>query len=92
VGGTLGTIAIRVLIVWIYNNTNASLFACIVFHALYNTGRVLFPHGAGLNPLVDHPAIHYSVLAITALVVALLRDAKTMVKYRLNAIDNSITN
>jgi membrane protease YdiL (CAAX protease family) len=80
--GTLGTVAIRVLLVWIYNNTNASLFACIMFHTLYNTGRVLFPHSANLNPLVDYPAIHYSVLAGTALVVALLWDSRTLTKFR----------
>jgi membrane protease YdiL (CAAX protease family) len=80
--GTLGTVAIRVLIVWIYNNTNASLFACIMFHAMYNTGRPLFPHSASLNPLVDYPAIHYSVLAVTALIVALLWDSRTMTKFR----------
>lgn len=40
---TLGTVAVRVLIVWIYNNTGESLFACILFHALLNVGRPLFP-------------------------------------------------
>ncbi len=80
--GTIGTIAIRVILVWIYNNTNASLFACIVTHALYNTGRVLFPHDANLNPLVDHPAIHYSVIAIVVLVIALVWDKKTLSRLR----------
>jgi membrane protease YdiL (CAAX protease family) len=68
--GTLGTVAVRVLIVWIYSNTNVSLFACIAFHALYNTGRPLFPHDHTLNPLVDYPAIHYGVIAVIALLVA----------------------
>jgi membrane protease YdiL (CAAX protease family) len=32
VWGTLSTVAIRILIIWIYNNTGRSLFACILFH------------------------------------------------------------
>lgn len=69
--GTIGTVAIRVIIVWIYKNTNASLFACILFHALYNLGRALFPHNSTLNPLVDVPAVHYGVTALIAVVIAL---------------------
>jgi membrane protease YdiL (CAAX protease family) len=81
--GTLGTVAFRIILVWIYNNTNASLFACIVFHALYNTGRVIFPQGNGLNPLVDHPAVHYLVIAVIALAIIALFDARTMQKIKI---------
>lgn len=71
--GTLGTIFFRVLIVWIYNNSGASLFACILFHALYNLGRAVFPHDETSNPLVDYPQIHY--LVITAFAVATINVA-----------------
>lgn len=81
--GTIGTIAVRVILVWVYNNTNASLFACIVTHALYNTGRVLFPHDANLNPLVDYPAIHYSVIAVVALIIVLAWDKESLSRFRL---------
>ena len=37
--GTIGTIAMRILIIWLYNNTGKSLFACIIFHSLYNLGN-----------------------------------------------------
>lgn len=36
----LGAAAVRVLIVWLYNNSARSVFAVILFHALLNTGRI----------------------------------------------------
>ncbi len=80
--GTLGTVAVRVLIVWIYNNTAKSLFACILFHAFLNLGRPLFPKDELHNPLVDYPEIHYSLIAITAAVVIFLWGSKTLARYR----------
>jgi uncharacterized protein len=79
---TLGTVAVRVLIVWIYNNTGKSLFACILFHTMLNVGRPLFPKDDLHNPLVDYPEIHYSVIAITAVVVVFLWGAKTLARYK----------
>ena len=80
--GTLGTVAVRVLIVWLYNNTQTSLFACILFHTILNLGRPLFPADETHNPLVDYPAIHYSVLAIVAGIVVFLWGSKTLARYR----------
>jgi uncharacterized protein len=79
---TLGTVGVRVLIVWIYNNTGRSVFACILFHTMLNLGRPLFPANSTHNPLVDYPAIHYSVLAIAGIVVAFLWGSKTLTRYR----------
>lgn len=88
--GTLGTVAVRVLIVWIYNNTSKSLFACILFHTMLNLGRPLFPKDQTHNPLVDYPEIHYSVLAVTAIIVVFLWGAKTLARYKYiqTALDN----
>ena len=80
--GTLGTIAVRVLIVWMYNNTGKSLFACILFHALLNLGRVLFPKDATHNPLVDYPDIHYSTIAVTAVLIVFLWGSKTLAQFK----------
>ena len=55
--GMLGTVAVRILIVWLYNNTQKSLFACILFHTMMNLGRPLFPADQAHNPLVDYPFI-----------------------------------
>lgn len=79
---TLGTIAVRVLIVWIFNNTQKSLFVCILFHTMMNLGRPLFPKDETHNPLVDYPEIHYSVIALIALIVILLWDAQTLRKFK----------
>ncbi len=79
---TLGTVAVRVLIVWIYNNTGKSLFACILFHTMLNLGRPLFPRDDIHNPLVDYPEIHYSLIAIVAVTVVILWGSKTLARYR----------
>jgi uncharacterized protein len=79
---TLGTVAVRVLIVWIYNNTGKSLFACILFHTLLNVGRPLFPRDEIHNPLVDYPYIHYSIIAIATVIVIFLWGSKTLARYR----------
>ncbi|WP_201322618.1 CPBP family intramembrane glutamic endopeptidase [Pseudanabaena sp. lw0831] len=79
---TLGTVAVRVLIVWIYNNTGESLFACILFHTLLNVGRLLFPRDGIHNPLVDYPEVHYSIMAIAAFIVVFLWGSKTLAQYR----------
>ncbi len=80
--GTLGTVAARVLIVWIYNNTGKSLFACILFHTFMNLGRPLFPKDGIHNLLVDYPQVHYSIIAITAVIVIFLWGSKTLTQYR----------
>lgn len=80
--GTLGTVAVRVLIVWIYNNTGKSLFACILFHTMLNLGRPLFPKDEIHNPLVDYPYIHYSFFALTAVIIVFFWGSKTLARYR----------
>jgi len=88
--GTLGTVAVRVLIVWLYYNTQKSLFACILFHTILNIGRPLFPADLTHNPLVDYPAIHYSVLAIVAILIVFLWGSKTLTRYRYHAKPHTI--
>lgn len=79
---TLGTVAVRILIVWIFSNTQKSLFACIMFHTMMNLGRPLFPKDEIHNPLVDYPYIHYSVIAVIALIVIFLWSSKTLSKFK----------
>jgi membrane protease YdiL (CAAX protease family) len=80
--GMLGTVAVRVLIVWLYNNTGKSLLACILFHTMLNVGRPLFPKDEMCNPLVDYPEIHYSMIAVIAVIVIFLWDSRTLARYR----------
>ena len=79
---TLGTVAVRILIVWIFNNTQNSLFACIMFHTMMNLGRPLFPKDEIHNPLVDYPYIHYSVVAVIAFIVIFLWGSKTLSEFK----------
>ena len=81
--GTIGTIAVRVLIVWIYNNTDKSLFACILFHTSLNIGRIMFPTDNNHNPLVDYPYVHYTVISTLTIIIILLWDRETFSKCKL---------
>jgi membrane protease YdiL (CAAX protease family) len=50
---SLSAVAIRILIVWIYNNTGRSVFAAILFHDMTNLSWALFPnYGSGYDPFV----------------------------------------
>lgn len=86
--GTLSTISFRILIVWLYNNTGKSVFAAILFHAVANTGRSMFPGGRSAYELGD-AAIGYGLIAITALIVVFLWGSKTLARFRYNRVLNS---
>lgn len=50
---SLYSVALRILIVWIYNNTGRSLFAAALVHAMDNVSWSLFPNfGTGFDPRV----------------------------------------
>jgi len=51
-------IAVRVLIVWIYDNTGRSVFAASVFHAMVNITWQLFPiDGSYFDPRITSPIV-----------------------------------
>lgn len=59
---TLFTVALRVLLVWIYNNTAQSVFAAALFHAVSNVCTVLFPADFQiLGPVVAVEAVVVTV-------------------------------
>lgn len=70
----LYTVAGRVLIVWIYNNTFHSLFAAAVYHAMSNVSIYLFP---GTDVSFD-PRIVGSMVAAIAVVVTLVWGPRTL--------------
>lgn len=79
--GTLMTISFRILTVWLYNNTGNSVFAAILFHAVTNTGRSVFPGGRSAYELGD-AAIGYGIITITAIIVVFLWGPKTLARFR----------
>ncbi len=74
----LGSISVRILTVWLYNNTGRSLFAAIVFHAMNNLSFALFPnYGSHWDP-----AVAGVITATVAVIVTFLWGPKTLARYR----------
>lgn len=74
----LYSIALRILIVWIFNNTGGSVFAVIVFHAMDNVSFVMFPD---YNSYYD-PFYVFIPAALTALLVIFVWGPRTLAHYR----------
>ncbi len=68
-GQFVGSIALRVLIVWLYNATGGSVLAAVLFHDMINVGEFLFPnYGSHYDP-----GVTAAILALVAALVTLLR-------------------
>jgi membrane protease YdiL (CAAX protease family) len=80
-GGVILAVSFRILTVWLYNNTGNSVFAAILFHAVTNTGRSIFPGSRSTFELYDG-AIGYGLIAITAVIVVFLWGPKTLARFR----------
>jgi membrane protease YdiL (CAAX protease family) len=64
-----GTVATRVIYVWIYNNTNRSVFSAILFHDIDNLCWLTFPVGGSyFDPRVTSPIL--VCVAVTVIVVS----------------------
>jgi len=85
--GSLGTIAFRIIFVWLYNNSNKCLFSCIALHCLYNTGRVFFPSNSQNNPLVAQPMVHYSAIVLLAIIIIIIYGQKTLTHFVIKKIE-----
>lgn len=74
----IGTIFLRVIMVWIFNNTEKSVFAMILFHSMINISPYLIPNnGSHYNPII------FTVLVIfTAIIITYLWGTKTLAKYK----------
>ena len=74
----LATVGLRVLIVWIFNNTSQSVFAAIVFHAMINVCDFMFPnYGSDYNP-----EVFAIIIGIIAAAVVILWGPGTLARYR----------
>jgi len=81
VWGTLFTIGIRILVVWLYNNAGKSIFVVILLHAIGNTARSIFPGGRPAFEL-SNASIGYSMVVIASIVVVFLWGSQTLSRYR----------
>jgi hypothetical protein len=72
----IGTVGLRVLTVWIYNNTSKSVFAAAVFHAVCNVSWQLFPiAGSAYDARVTGP-----LEALAAVTVVIVWGAETLAR------------
>lgn len=75
---SLYSIALRILIVWIYNNTGKSVFAAIMVHTMDNVSWSLFPNfGTAYDPLFT--AIFAGLAAV---LVIIGWGPQTLARYR----------
>ena len=74
----VGTIAIRIIIVWLYNNTGKSLLTAILCHTTVNMSEYLFPnYGSNYDPFYFG-----IILIITVFIITYLWGAKTLDQFR----------
>ncbi|HZZ33269.1 MAG TPA: type II CAAX endopeptidase family protein [Phenylobacterium sp.] len=61
---TLGAVTMRVVMVWLFNNTGHSVFGAAVFHAISNLCWQLYPvHGSDFSPCLNGLALAAVALA-----------------------------
>lgn len=74
----LYTVAARVLIVWLYNNTGKSVFAAAVFHTMMNLAWQLFP----IKTSYWEPRVTGLIMALAAAIVTVIWGPRTLARYR----------
>jgi CAAX protease family protein len=73
----LGTVSTRVILVWIYNNTNRSVFSAILYHAIDNVAWLTFPVGGSyFDPRVTGLLLAVCAVVVTIVSGAPLRDSR----------------
>jgi len=72
---TLGKIAMRLIMVWLFNATNGSVFGVATFHAVSNLCWQLFPvHGSWFDPRLN--GLLMSCGAVAAVSFALISQGR----------------
>jgi uncharacterized protein len=74
---SLGTVASRVIIVWLYNNTGRSVFVAALFHTMMNLTWQLFP----INGSYFDPRVTGLISAIVAVVVIIVWGPRSLARY-----------
>lgn len=76
---SIGTVGIRVIITWLYNNAGKSVFVAILFHTMLNVSEFLFPnYGSHYDPVSTG-----ILIIITVAIVTFLWGTKTLARYKL---------
>jgi membrane protease YdiL (CAAX protease family) len=77
----LKTIAMRIVIVWIYNNTRKSVFAAILYHTTDDVCWSVFPNGGSYYD----PFVTGTLTWLTAGIVTFAWGGKTLAQYRFDS-------
>ena len=75
---SLGTVASRVIIAWLYNHTGKSVFVAVLFHTTINVTWQLFP----INGSFYDPRVTGIILAVVATIVIIVWGPGTLARYR----------
>jgi membrane protease YdiL (CAAX protease family) len=73
---SLSTVAYRVIITWLYNNTGKSVFVAVIFHAMINVTYLQFP----INGSYYDPRITGLIVTFLAAIIALVSGSRTLVR------------
>jgi uncharacterized protein len=74
----LATVGLRVLIVWIFNNTSGSVFAAISFHTMVNICDFMFPnYGSNYDP-----EVFAIIIAVIVTIVVACWGPRTLAGYQ----------
>jgi membrane protease YdiL (CAAX protease family) len=76
---SLGTVALRVIITWLYNNTGRSVFIAVIFHAMFNVTWQLFP----VDGSFYDPRVTSLIMAAVALVVVIVSGSGMLIPPKL---------
>ncbi|CAA7602587.1 CAAX protease self-immunity [Acididesulfobacillus acetoxydans] len=74
---SLGTVALRVIMVWLYNNAGKSVFAVALFHMTINVTWQLFP----INGSYYDPRVTSVILALVAIIVIVIWRPRTLSRF-----------
>lgn len=75
---SLFTVAARIIIVWLYNNTGRSVFVAALFHTMINLTWQLFP----INGSFYDPRVTGMIMAVVAAIVIVVWRPETLARYR----------
>ncbi len=75
---SVGTIADRVILVWLYNNTDRSVFATALFHMTLNVTWQIFP----VNGSYFDPGISGLLSALVVVLILIIWEPRTLAQYR----------
>lgn len=77
-GWSLWTVTIRIIMVWLYNNTGKSVFAMALFHMTINVSWQLFP----VNGSYFDPGVSGVITALIAVIIIVLWEPRTLTRLR----------